>query len=128
MKNGKPSESRGNTNKVLRDDRGRWLPGQSPNPSGRPKGISITKLLRQIGDDEITVDDVPMSKREAVAKLIWDRAIAGDRHFIGILLDRCDGSVRPVVEQTQSLTANDLKGKRIIIEQTVIDSSGVTVN
>ena len=87
-----------------------------------------SKLLRQIGDDEITVDDVPMSKREAVAKLIWDRALAGDKYFVGLLLDRCDGSVRPVVEQTQSLTANDLKGKRIIIEQTVVDAIGANMN
>jgi len=126
--NGKPSESGTNTNKVLRDDRGRWLPGQSPNPSGRPKGISITKLLRQLGDDEIMLEDVPMTKREAVARLIWSKALSGDKFFVGLLLDRCDGSVRPVVEQTGTITAADLKGKRIVIEQSVVDASGANMN
>jgi len=35
-----------NKQEKTRDSKGKWLKGSCPNPKGRPKGISITEMVR----------------------------------------------------------------------------------
>ncbi len=50
--------NRGNTPKtgvVQRDESGRWLPGVSPNPSGRPKSLTeLAKICQALTPEVIT--------------------------------------------------------------------------
>lgn len=51
---------------------GRWLPGQSGNPHGRPVGGQpLTELLRLRGEKLVMVGNEEMTAREAVAEAIW---------------------------------------------------------
>lgn len=41
---------------ILRDEKGRWLPGVAPNPGGRPKSRHVTEELKarlESGDAEV---------------------------------------------------------------------------
>jgi len=112
-----------------RDVKGRWKPGCSGNPGGGPRGPSLTMVLRRLAHEIIDWEGMGKVERaEALAAVIWRKALAGDRYFVAMVLDRVDGPVKQVVENTQSISGDDLKGKRIIIEQTVVDSNGATVN
>lgn len=69
-----------------------WKPGKSANPSGRPKGPSLTKALfdefRQARDGE--------SDRtiESVIRAIIDAALGGDMKAAAMIWERTDGKVR----------------------------------
>ena len=56
-----------------RDENGRWLPGYTPNPSGRPKGTG-GKLLMDAFDRALTPE-----KADAIAIRCVELAIKGDR-------------------------------------------------
>ncbi len=64
---------------------GRWLPGQSGNPRGRPPGLGKVAKLR-----EVITAAVP----DIVAALI-DQAKAGDTQAAKLLLERAIPAVRP---------------------------------
>ena len=79
-----------------------FLPGQSGNPGGRPKGSSITSALRLLmdalrGDLEAGDDAAERAKPVAVARAeaLLRGALAGDLAFIREVLDRTDG--KPLV-------------------------------
>jgi hypothetical protein len=85
--------SLGNLQKLeapLRDEKGRLLPGQRLNPSGRPKGVSITKMLLE------TLEQKPEGSKityaEAILKKILTKAIAeGNTQVLLELWDKVDG-------------------------------------
>jgi hypothetical protein len=62
-----------------------FRPGRSGNPAGRPKGQSITALLRA----ELDKDD----NAQALAEMIVRKALSGDIHFCKLILDRTEGKV-----------------------------------
>ena len=72
-----------------------WKPGQSGNPSGRPKGsMNLMPLIRRLlseGDGEQAL---------AVAQAALDKAKQGDAKVLAMFLDRLDGPVatRVIVE------------------------------
>ena len=112
-----------------RDVKGRWKPGHSGNPGGGPKGPSLTMVLRRLAHEIIDWEGMGKVERaEALAAVIWSKALGGDRYFVSMVLDRVDGPVKTVVENAQSISGDDLKGKRIIIEQTVVDAIGANMN
>ena len=56
MKDDKPDK-----HEITRDDKGRWKNGVSGNPKGRPKGMTMTELIKDIGDVELqyfTFDEI----------------------------------------------------------------------
>ncbi len=54
---------KGNTNSLKNLERGRWLPGQSGNPSGRAKGVVYTKTRKSDADKlRAALDDGPALK------------------------------------------------------------------
>ncbi len=75
----------------------RWKPGQSGNPKGRPASCIITKGLVEA----IEKDDGKVAKQ--LRKVIIDKAKAGNKDFMNILLDRTEGKVKERID----ITTND---------------------
>ena len=73
----------------------RFKPGQSGNPSGRPKGgKSITAALRHLIDDGLDGKDLA----EELARLAIKRAMQGDFKFWDAIVERIDGKVVEKIE------------------------------
>src|SRR5690349_9336295 len=72
-----------------RDTGGRFKPGQSGNPNGRPKGTTISEYLRR--ESEVLVGD--RTKGEIVAEKAFDLAMGGDMKAIVFISERLDGKV-----------------------------------
>jgi hypothetical protein len=68
-----------NTPPILRHEDGRFIPGVSPNPSGRPKGVGLLReLFRGSVSDAVAVTielrkDPDPRIRQAAAAQIFDR-------------------------------------------------------
>lgn len=82
------AKQRNNNGRLLGGVTGRgFLPGQSGNLKGRPKGSSVTARLRKILEN----DDGNVA--EAIAQVIIREALKGRFRFIKEILDRVDGKV-----------------------------------
>jgi hypothetical protein len=85
----------------LRDpETNRFLPGHSGNPSGRPKGPSITKALLA------ALETKPKGSRitylEAVIqKIITKIVVDGDSHLIGKFWDHIDGKPKQQINHQE---------------------------
>ena len=77
----------------------RWKPGQSGNPSGRPKKLHITDALRteleREGSDGLAND-------AAIARKLVEMAREGHLQAIREIADRTEGKVRHRAEQEPS--------------------------
>jgi len=91
---------------VGRDVNGRWLPGESGNPNGRPKD-EITDILRQKVD------------LERLAQTLLDLAYAGDIKAIALVYDRLSGRVADRVEGGES-------GVKLLVEYVDADNKDRT--
>lgn len=83
---------------------GTFAAGVSGNPSGRPKGASLTSILRNCLDAE----DAKSGKLHAellIEALIREGKKGSSRHA-KLIFDRIDGPVRPVEEK--KTTARDV--------------------
>ena len=80
-----------------RDEYGRFLPGTSGNPKGRPKkGHTLTDALRDFAYRR-NMDE--MEAREALAEVLWDLALnAKDVAAIRYIYDRLEGKPTEKVE------------------------------
>ena len=71
----------------------RFLPGQSGNPHGRPKGRNFKSDLRQELAETIAfrdgARDVMISKQQALIKRLVGKAIGGDARAISTVLSLC---------------------------------------
>ncbi len=77
-------EQRGNNGKLPGGVTGNgFRPGRSGNPGGRPKGQSLTALLRAQLDKG--------NNAQALAKVIVDKALSGDIQFCKLILERLEG-------------------------------------
>jgi hypothetical protein len=74
---------------------GRWVPGQSGNPSGRPKSRKFKETLKRILEKA--------NGYEAVAAALLARAENGDVAAIKEVFDRVDGKVPAVVGGAEEL-------------------------
>lgn len=84
---------RGNTENL----RPPWKPGQSGNPGGRPKGQSLTKILRDILDSE--ADDSGKLVAEHFVESVVTHAIErGDSALVKEIFNRIDGKVPEKIE------------------------------
>lgn len=83
---------------ATRDDHGRYLPGTSGNPGGRPKGsVSlVTSIRRELERRR----DLGQPGLEAVAARLVDLALEGDLRAVREIGDRLDG------KPTQALDVN----------------------
>ena len=62
--------------KPARDENGRWQPGTSGNPAGRPRGAK-DKHRRRISWDKIWQKKLPYQQRRALAKRFGKYASGG---------------------------------------------------
>lgn len=71
---------------MSRDEKGRFIPGESGNPQGRPpKEQAVTDILRNTVDKQALVD-----------KLL-ELAMQGDKQALLYAIDRLDGRPRETV-------------------------------
>jgi hypothetical protein len=61
-----------------------WKPGQSGNPSGKPKSKPLSDLLRQAGEN---------GAYKRIVDALVARALEGDIKAITVVLDRIEGRV-----------------------------------
>lgn len=76
---------------------GRWKPGQSGNPSGRPKKKPITAALQRIFD-KLSDHDA-----EVFAKAMFSKAGQGDVGAFKEICDRVEGKVAQPVGGSEEL-------------------------
>ena len=74
-----------------RNPDGTFARGVSGNPKGRPKGLTITELLRQ--QAEQVVDESGRTKGEMMAEVAFRLALEGDMRAIEFIIQRLDGKV-----------------------------------
>ncbi|MEX2214009.1 MAG: DUF5681 domain-containing protein [Phycisphaeraceae bacterium] len=86
-----------------RNTRGRWTPGVSGNPAGRPPGKRRSALLRDMAGDP---HKGGITRGAALACLIWAKALAGDRYCIGLIFDRVEGRAM-TAEEAKALESMD---------------------
>jgi len=87
-------------NRAERQANGRFAPGASGNPKGRPKiGASLSELIR----NEL---DRPMrggrTRKERLAEVIVERALAGDHRFCRLVMERVEPAQQPGEESSMS--------------------------
>lgn len=87
-----------------------WAPGTSGNPTGRPKGKSITARIRRLLE-KAAEKDGGRDVADAIASVIVAQALKGDYRFVRELMDRTEGKVPdrfagfdggPIVDDTQA--------------------------
>ena len=73
--------------------------GQVLNPGGRPKGKSLTAVLRELLNQIPQGDNKEL--KEAVVKALIKKALTGDTKALDIIFDRTDGKVSLPLEVTE---------------------------
>lgn len=74
---------------VKRDSRGRFVKGESPNPSGRPKGSkNFTTVVRETME-KLSKDGIDI--KEEIAKVVVTKALDGDHKMIKLMWNYLDG-------------------------------------
>lgn len=77
-------------NRSERLGNGRFAPGVSGNPKGRPKiGCSLAELIRNALDRPMRGG---RTRKERLAEVIVERALAGDHRFCRLILERVEPS------------------------------------
>lgn len=57
---------------------GTWQPGQSGNPTGRPKkNRALTEILERAGSKTVALGDKNISGKRLIAMLLWQLATTG---------------------------------------------------
>jgi hypothetical protein len=76
-----------------------FQPGQSGNPGGRPKGVSLTTLIHELLKEEVWNGKSLKGRKVAdlLAKKIVQRAVQGDYRFVELVINRIDGKVPTLV-------------------------------
>jgi len=80
-----------------------WKAGQSGNPKGRPKkSNSLTEELRAMSNRQTIIEDEngetkKVLRKIALARKIWQEAIAGNFKYVEMLLNRIDGKMADTV-------------------------------
>ena len=71
-----------------RDDHGRWTPGHSGNPGGRPASQSLNSAIRAKLDE---VRDDGQTRAQRIAAILVELAESGDLRAIREVIDRTEG-------------------------------------
>ena len=101
---------RGNPNIRQIGAKTRFGPGNRANPGGRPKGRSITAILRRMGDEPVFPES-PKTRAEMVADMLYSLAMKGDLGAIREVLDRTEGKAVARTETGEAGAFEELESK-----------------
>lgn len=85
-----------------RDKNGRFVKGESGNPAGRPpSGHALTDILREAGElTDVKIGKRKLTRKEALARRLWEHAMAGNVMAAKLIFERLDGRVPLPVEHS----------------------------
>ena len=73
--------------------------GISGNPAGRPRReLSWKTVLQIIGEEQ--AGETLMTRKEAVARILWREAAKGEAWAINAIMDRMDGKPKQSLDHT----------------------------
>lgn len=101
---------------VKKDDKGRWLPGVSGNPNGRPKGRKnhLTTLKQEL---EIAIrENMSPNRVKKVVDAMFQAALEGNVGAGKLILDKVLSNAREAEDEKESGG-----GLKIIIEHANLD-------
>jgi hypothetical protein len=112
----------------------KFEPGQSGNPAGRPKSITLSEAYRYHLAQPVPKDPQGRTYAEVIAELMCQRATQGDVAAAKELADRVDGRARQALDVDMKVTdwremarAHGLNFEDIIREaQRLIESEPAT--
>jgi len=90
---------------------GRWVRGQSGNPSGRPKSARLAQACRNILAQVVPDDPEHRTYAECIAFTLATKAVAGDVKAAQELGDRAEGKVVQSVQLSPSADLDDVFGR-----------------
>jgi hypothetical protein len=98
----------------------RFMPGQSGNPKGRPKGVKNLKTdLEEEMREFITVTEGGQARRvtkqRAAIKMLTAKAIKGETRSIDVLVNWIVKLI-PIVEKEMEKTELDAEDQKILLE------------
>ena len=76
----------------------RWKTGQSGNPGGRPKTAPLSNACREWMASQVPGDLEGRTGAQALAKMLGEKALAGDIRAAQELADRAEGRARQSIE------------------------------
>ena len=91
---------------VLRDTAGRWLPGVSPNPTGRPKKKPVTQAMQ----DLINMPGKP----EALAKKFYAMAMKGNIAAARLFMEYLEGKPQENISIDGSMRYTEVEIKLLL--------------
>ena len=76
--------------------------GQTNNPNGRPpKGQDWSSVLKRIGEEHVeATNGTSLTRKEAIARILYQEAGRGQSWAINAIMDRMDGKPRQAIDQT----------------------------
>lgn len=74
-----------------------WKPGQSGNPSGRPKTALLSQACRELLVQPLP-NDPSRTYAQAIAQKLADRALKGDIRAAQEIADRAEGKARQSIQ------------------------------
>ncbi len=84
-----------------RDASGRWEPGRSGNPGGRPSSQSLNAAIRARLDER---REDGITRAERIAQILVDMAEQGDLRAIREVIDRAEGRPNQAVALESNAT------------------------
>jgi predicted transcriptional regulator len=75
----------------------RWKPGQSGNPKGRPKSITLSEAYRKMLSQVDETDPERRTRAEVLAEQMYIKASSGDVSALREIADRVEGKARQTI-------------------------------
>lgn len=95
----KPDKQAGN-----RDEKGRFIPGMSGNPKGRPKRKTLSETLMELIDQPCPNDANGKTWREVIILATLSHGIRGNAPLLKEIWDRIDGKATQPLEHQGGIT------------------------
>jgi len=121
-------EIAGINHEIARDKEGKFLPGVSPNPAGKPKGVRHMTTLLQEAIKKVAEGDAEPADIMIVKKLIT-KAKEGEFKHTELIFDRLEGKAPQKIE-VEGIGENNLSELKEITEKlnAIYRSTGIGSN
>ena len=104
----------------MRDNKGRFVKGESGNPNGRPK-FSIVSIIRE------KLQSIPKGEKRTIAEKLIDEYIEkADGPAIRDMIDRIDGKPRQYIEMNNEKDAEWVEIFRDIKNEAIRETKNIT--